>query len=279
MAYTPEEKQLYGVTLESGDSHYRAFVGGPHDYSLFGACCFNLLTSLGLREHHYVLDVGCGSLRLGRLLIPYMLPGRYGAVEPNARLVEEAIEKEIGREIVEKKRAAILYNDTFDFPRLKEPYDFALAFSIFSHVSRSQFETCLRKLSGVLSEDGILVATYCPVPWLSGIEEYRGEGWVYPGISFFRDSTIRAMARELGYFLYPLQWHTFTAHQVWGVFARKRRPVPRRPQGFWTPPRRHITNRLSDLAIRALRKVGLAKPEPTTFPGTDWVNRKAGDNQ
>jgi hypothetical protein len=52
--------------------HHRAFVGQPQRYDVAAASQFALLFLLGLREHHRVLDFGCGSLRLGRLLIPYL---------------------------------------------------------------------------------------------------------------------------------------------------------------------------------------------------------------
>lgn len=50
--------QDLGLHLKPGDPHYRAYVGPPQDYDLVSAMCFNLLTSLGLRQHHRVLDIG-----------------------------------------------------------------------------------------------------------------------------------------------------------------------------------------------------------------------------
>lgn len=61
-----------GVGLKPGDAHYGAYVGPPEDYDLIAAMSFNLLTTLGLRQHYTLFDVGCGSLRIGRLLIPYL---------------------------------------------------------------------------------------------------------------------------------------------------------------------------------------------------------------
>jgi hypothetical protein len=59
-------------SLSPGSRHYTAFVGPPQQYDFMGATQFRLLTTLGLREHHRLLD-----LRAGRLLIPYLLPDRY----------------------------------------------------------------------------------------------------------------------------------------------------------------------------------------------------------
>src|ERR1017187_6689363 len=75
-------EQRRGVGLAAGAHHYRAYVGLPERYDTLAVLQFKVLTDLGLREHHTVLDVGCGSLRLGRLLLPYLLPDRYVGVEP-----------------------------------------------------------------------------------------------------------------------------------------------------------------------------------------------------
>jgi len=80
-----------GIGLKPGDQHYRAYVGPSQDYDLISAMVFNLLTSVGLRQHHRVLDIGCGSLRVGRLLIAYLNQGNYFGVEPNEWLVSDGI--------------------------------------------------------------------------------------------------------------------------------------------------------------------------------------------
>src|ERR1700724_2187949 len=79
-----------------GSPLFRAYVGPPRQFDFMGAPQFRLLTTLGLREHHSVLDFGCGSLRAGRLLIPYLLPGRYYGLEPNRWLVEDGISRQLG---------------------------------------------------------------------------------------------------------------------------------------------------------------------------------------
>ena len=66
-----------------------------------GATQFRLLCTLGLRECHTVLDFGCGSLRAGRLLLPYLSPGNHYGLEPNRWLIEDAIERQLGQSIID----------------------------------------------------------------------------------------------------------------------------------------------------------------------------------
>src|SRR5512140_149987 len=100
--------------LRAGDQHYRAFVGPPETYDFLAALQFNLLAALGLRETHHVLDVGCGSLCAGRLLIPYLLPKRYCGLEPEEWLVRQGIENELGQDLVRIKQPAFSHNAAFE---------------------------------------------------------------------------------------------------------------------------------------------------------------------
>src|SRR5436309_13498915 len=97
-------RENLGLGLKPGDPHYRAYVGPPEDYDLIAAMTFNLLTTLGLRQHHSLLDVGCGSLRIGCLLIPYLNRGKYFGIEPAEWLVAEGIKQVFGEKVVQTKR-------------------------------------------------------------------------------------------------------------------------------------------------------------------------------
>lgn len=85
---------------KTGADNHRAYVGPPGLYDYLGAAQFRLLTMMGLREEHRLLDFGCGSLRAGRLFIPWLLPGRYFGIEPNRWLIDDAIRLELGSDMM-----------------------------------------------------------------------------------------------------------------------------------------------------------------------------------
>src|ERR1700758_4721825 len=127
-------QESLGVGLKPGDAHYRAYVGPPEDYDLIAAMTFNLLTTLGLRQYHSLLDVGCGSLRVGRLLIPYLNHGKYFGLEPNKWLVEEGIRRELGQSLVEIKCPTFFFTDSPEsIAKGETAFNFVVAQSIFSH--------------------------------------------------------------------------------------------------------------------------------------------------
>jgi len=116
-----------------GSDHYRSYVGPPGRYDLISAMVFNLLTSCGLRQDHKVLDVGCGSLRVGRLLIPYLNVGGYCGIEPNKWLVYDGLKNEVGLSQYKRKKPAFIFGDSFSSRNESFGFDYCFAQSIFSH--------------------------------------------------------------------------------------------------------------------------------------------------
>lgn len=115
--------------LPAGAGHYRAFVGPPDRFDFMGATQFALLFTLGLRDHNRVLDFGCGSLRLGRLLIPFLRPARYYGIDPNRWLIADAIDRELGHSIIQIKQPSFAYNGDFSCDVFKEndKFEFVVA--------------------------------------------------------------------------------------------------------------------------------------------------------
>ena len=208
-----DDREDLGVGLKPGDPHYRAYVGPPEDYDLIAAMTFNLLTTLGLRQHHSLLDVGCGSLRIGRLLIPYLNRGKYFGIEPAEWLVAEGIKQELGETVVQIKRPTFFFTDSPEaVVQAKVLFDFALAQSIFSHCGLDLIRGWLSAVSRSLAQEGALIATF-----LIGQEDSPRTGWIHPECVNYRLATLERAAAEVNLRFEILDWKH--PRQTWALFA------------------------------------------------------------
>lgn len=198
------DAQVFGLGLAPGADHYRAYVGPPADYDLIAAQTLGLLFAAGLRETHKLLDLGCGSLRAGRLLIPYLRPSHYYGIDPNRWLVEEGIEKEVGRDLVIRKNPAFLYVDDFSADGFGTTFDFVLAQSIFSHTHADLARHGFAAVARVLAPSGVLLATYVDLE-VAG-PTTPGTGWLYPACVSFEWPQIRRLLREAGLVARRVDW-------------------------------------------------------------------------
>jgi SAM-dependent methyltransferase len=202
-----------GVGLKPGDAHYRAYVGPPEDYDLIAAMTFNLLTTLRLRQHHSLLDIGCGSLRIGRLLIPYLNRGKYFGVEPNEWLVRDGIKRELGEALLQIKCPTFFFSDSPDMiAQADSLFDFVLAQSIFSHCGLGLIKNWLSAISRSLVQNGALIATF-----LIGEEDSPKMGWIYPDCVHYRPATLEQAAADVNLRFQILDWKH--PRQTWALFA------------------------------------------------------------
>ena len=205
--------------LGAGSGHYTAFVGPPKQYDFMGATQFRLLCALGLRDVHRVLDFGCGSLRAGRLLIPYLLPDRYFGIEPNSWLIEDAIERQIGADMVRIKRPQFSDSDAFTANVFAEKFDFILAQSVFSHTGPALASQILTSFAEKLHPEGI-----CAVTFIKGGKGAVAEGWKYPGCVKYPDATIKALVEGAGLESIPIPW--YHPRQSWFLLALQKSALP-----------------------------------------------------
>ena len=209
--------------LGAGAGHYTAFVGPPEQYDLMGATQFRLLTTLGLRDTHRVLDFGCGSLRVGRLLIPYLQRGNYHGLEPNTWLIEDAVNRQIGRDLIVLKAPHFHAFDDFRADRCGADFDFIVAQSIFSHCGADLFETALGGFARALARTGLALVTIID-PGKDGFAEFAGSGWVYPGCVAHAPNTVAAIVARAGLHGRRLPW--FHPRQTWYALARDPARLP-----------------------------------------------------
>lgn len=203
-----------GLDLDPGDAQYRAYVGPPEDYDLIAAMSFGLLTAAGMRQHHRVLDIGCGSLRVGRLLLPYLNAGGYTGLEPNRWLVAEGIRREVGQDQVAIKQPRFVY-DTDATALLAEGrrYDYVVAQSIFSHCGPDLMAHWVSQVAELLAEGGVLLATY-----VHDDADSAASGWIYPDCVGYTPAALERVARDHCLGFAALDWRH--PRQRWVAMVR-----------------------------------------------------------
>lgn len=168
---------------------YKRFVGDSKNYKKIGLLVYNLLLKLGLQKHHNLLDIGCGSLRVGIHLINYLEQSHYHGIEPNAWLVDYMIKNDIKN----LKQAKFNYNFGFDLDVFNKRFDFILANSIFVHASESQIKKCLSELPKVMHEDSIFVFNF-----FEG-EDNKKADWSYPEAVTYSIDKMKELLKEFNY--------------------------------------------------------------------------------
>ena len=211
------EQDPYGLGLRAGGPHYRAYVGPPAQYDVIAGLQFTLLFRAGLRETHKFLDLGCGSLRGGRLFIPYLLPERYCGIEPAQWLVEEGIRHELGQDAVRLKQPAFSHDENFTLTAFGKTFDYLIAQSIFSHAAPAQVRRCIAQAREVMTAESIFAATY-----FEGATSYTGSEWQYPGNVLYRFDDLQALAREFALDACRLAWE-HPNQQTWMVIGEPAR--------------------------------------------------------
>ena len=143
---------------------HRVYVGGL--WEELGALQLSFLQGQGMVKDSFLLDLACGSLRLGVKAIPYLNTGHYMGIEKESQLLEAGIQHELGIKLHEAKRPQLLVSKDFEFGGLRNVADYVIAQSLFTHLTAERIELCMENLYGYLSKTSLFYATY----FLSGGE-------------------------------------------------------------------------------------------------------------
>jgi len=151
------DEPKHSNSFEQETDWYKDAVGGM--WEEIGKLQFNFLVSEGLRPEHFLLDVGCGSLRGGIHFIKYLDTGHYFGTDINKELLKAGrFEIKINKLI--KKKPSFLHDDNFEFGKLGQKFHFAVAISVFTHINLNDIINCILNVEKILQKNGKFYASF-----------------------------------------------------------------------------------------------------------------------
>lgn len=138
------------VKAPLGEADHRRLVGGLWDE--MGLLQHDFLLAQGLKPDHRLLDIGCGSLRLGVRACAYLAPGNYWGTDISTDLLEAGYRQEIVTAGLEARlpRSNLVTDGEFTFPGLPDRFDFIMAQSVFTHLPLNHLRLCFGNLTAHL---------------------------------------------------------------------------------------------------------------------------------
>jgi SAM-dependent methyltransferase len=115
------------------------------------------LKDMNLQPYHYLLDIGCGTLRGGIPIIKHLDKGHYFGIEVRKAIIEEA-RKELKEEDLEAKEPELILSESLALLELNRRFDYIWAFSVLIHLEDAILSEALCFVRKHLSPEGFFYA-------------------------------------------------------------------------------------------------------------------------
>lgn len=183
---------------ELARGRHRDIVGGRWDET--GEAQMRVLLEAGLQPHHRLLDIGCGSLRLGCKVVPYLDPGNYWGTDQSAALMQRGYDLELA----EKDRlppAQLVEDGGFAYPGIPDSIDFAIAWGVFTHLPAAHLAKALISLRARLPRLQTALITVFLAPEGAGATRQPDGVVTHPGRPpyHFPENLVVTMAAAAGF--------------------------------------------------------------------------------
>lgn len=143
---------------------HRELVGGM--WSEIGKLQFEYVKNNGLRSDERFLDIGCGCFRGGAFFIEYLNSGNYYGLDISQDLLDVGYNVELKKLGLQSKQPKnnLHCTEQFDASIFQVEFHYALALSLFTHLTINHIRLCLAQLASVMESGGEFYATVflCP---------------------------------------------------------------------------------------------------------------------
>ncbi len=159
-------KRIFG-TDSSRDSPYEVDAASSHQekhHHVYGApwCLgrdqFDYLKSRGVSSDHNVLDFGCGALRLGVWMIPYLSSGHYFGIDSHYPSLKLGVEYEIPLHGLASQKPRLLLSEEFEIDDFGVKFDRVVSMSVLHHLTDEQQRVAIEKIIACSTDDLVLHA-------------------------------------------------------------------------------------------------------------------------
>ena len=133
-------------------------VGPPDLWEMKRRFQFAFLKGAGLRPHHRLLDLGCGTLRGGIPLIEYLAVGHYTGVDVRPTVLQEGRRELEEAGLVGRAPRLVCCEDLRDFDDGRR-FDVIWAFAVLIHMSDPVLDAALAAVARHIESSGVFYAT------------------------------------------------------------------------------------------------------------------------
>jgi len=150
-------RRFFGKLFQSSSERRHHLVGPAHMWKMKRDFQIAFLKRFGLSPGHYLLDIGCGTLRGGVPLIDYLEEGHYYGLETRVDVLEEG-RKELAKAKIESKNPVLIVAEDIKNAPIERQFDYAWAFSVLFHMTDDILEGCISMVSRHLAPTGVFYA-------------------------------------------------------------------------------------------------------------------------
>jgi hypothetical protein len=104
-----------------------------------------VLAGQGMTPDDHLLDIGCGSLRLGHLAVPYLKPGHYWGTDASLALMRHGRTHELP-DPARLPEDHLIEDADFAFPGVSGTITLAIAWGVFTHLPAPVLQPALTTL-------------------------------------------------------------------------------------------------------------------------------------
>ena len=121
---------------------------------------FTYLKEQGIQPQNTLLDVGCGALRTGCKLIPFLNSENYYGIDRMPELIEFGLNDILDQDTVFEKKPKFSVNTNFNLDFVDKKMDYVWCQSLMSHLDEGDIKLCLNNIKNVCNENTKIYFTY-----------------------------------------------------------------------------------------------------------------------